>query len=663
MNKRSMKCPICDKDVDSRDYRRHLQLCKNKKYTTFKTKSYLIPNKHFKFLKYKNIYTRPTLPSQSQSRRFKELCGCGSEKPFIDCCYRPYHKSFNLIRLFNKLKDIKIRLGNKATRHFFRLYQQDLSIKKESDELSKRLEMQTIMEMFREIMYLHSLSSPEQVNIFRYSEDPFKSAIHFETMVVDRIFPGHKFPLYQKIIKGYLKKSSSLEKECFQSYANSQFDIFEVIEVKKHVKRGLNSWFKLRNVFTGKKYEFKDPTFIGKIHIWDTIIGRLYRIDNFNLLSTSVLIINPRQKNIFLRILFYLLWHWELKINKKPYSSLIKEYKPLIQDFSNYHLPLNSTLLFNPRLREYLKVDGPIIFEISSIFNQKISSITPNILSPEGNIFLYTEAQGDIKPNSEHDVYTLLKQKSDRFQLNTSHLRISEEFSFDFIINKSNSLNLEGEKKLTFEELAAFHKEQFFDKIIEYCKDTVIISKSWINKDLNKSIDQLYDTQKAVCGSVEYNGSKLLLATYSKESMVELQGLLGEILGNKLIYLEKKKPIDFRDKKLMDKMEDYAYEVDKDLYDMVEFTEEMDECIEEDYQNDDISIQKNIEEKLYKQLIKRWFDQPLPILQGKTPKKCINDPSMRLILIEIIKEQENFFDKKGYFNGQSLIKKHWKNIH
>ncbi|KKK40789.1 MAG: hypothetical protein Lokiarch_48700 [Candidatus Lokiarchaeum sp. GC14_75] len=50
-------------------------------------------------------------------------------------------------------------------------------------------------------------------------------------------------------------------------------------------------------------------------------------------------------------------------------------------------------------------------------------------------------------------------------------------------------------------------------------------------------------------------------------------------------------------------------------------------------------------------LMKRWVNQKIPLLGGKTPKESLRDTKNIHLLIGLIKERENDDDRNGEFNS------------
>ena len=43
----------------------------------------------------------------------------------------------------------------------------------------------------------------------------------------------------------------------------------------------------------------------------------------------------------------------------------------------------------------------------------------------------------------------------------------------------------------------------------------------------------------------------------------------------------------------------------------------------------------------WKDHYKRWFDEPIPALEGLTPRQAAKDPKKRPLLVELLKDYEN----------------------
>ncbi|MHA1491322.1 MAG: hypothetical protein ACTSRI_16930 [Promethearchaeota archaeon] len=609
--------------------------------------------------------------SSQQPAQLRALCGCGSGRIFKECCYRSDHRTFNLTRYIEKLKSIKLRMNDLVFKRFLGEYVQVPEIQEVVDEISDQLCIPTFQQAINVVKW--------DIPFHETPEDITASAIQFETLSIDRTLPGHKLPIIQEYLRFYLRKASERKRECYNSYAFSQFSLYEVVAVKKHINSQKNTWIILRDLFTNEKFEFKDPLISKRLYIWDIVIGRLYKIAGFNIFSTAVFIITPHQKSAFNRILFSF-WLKEAMAQDPSILNRIKlQYPQLLELFSDKYASLQGDFFHTPTLRAFLKQNSPLLFEINR-FIVSISHDYPMIFkSPDGYWWIYSECKGKLDPGNVEDVLKILRTDTRHF-IETSENDNSNTFTFDYFISRNDEHLEEGliDTYINPKKLVELSKEAIVHRIFKFLQKSLIFGATSIMADFTmdqkaEAIESLTEGSMVRIGFVEIKGLKIKLTTYSKESMQELQNYLLQELSSINLQLSAPRFTDMQ--RELNEQEPFSssstipypypspyYSNNSNNNNFDGLDVEFNKYETEQYNKEDNKIESNLENDfndnflsqesmvLRAHLKRRWFDTKLPLLGGKTPKECVSDQKNLPRLVDLIKEMENDDDRKGEYD-------------
>ena len=151
------------------------------------------------------------------------------------------------------------------------------------------------------------------------------------------------------------------------------------------------------------------------------------------------------------------------------------------------------------------------------------------------------------------------------------------------------------------------------------------------------SEDPKFKDGVTIYGNVEINAGTLIISTVSEERYAALKALLYEVLGEQIV------------KNLMEKFtepEDKETDLDEPLED--EGDEPESAASEED---SEWPSNEKVREALEKEMIlmnysRKWLDEKIPALEGKTPREASKDPNLKEKLRDLIREFEyNNIDK------------------
>ncbi len=613
--------------------------------------------KGYKFQKYQlNGKSSDGLKSSLMVRKSTHLdspCGCGSGRIFKKCCYRSDHRIFNIVRYFDKLKNLKLRMHDFILSRFLQdEYFQDSDIQYLVDELSDKMRIPRFSQIFYEIKNGMDLS--------KKPEDIIPSAIHFETLIIDRVLPGHELPVFQEYLTSFLRKASARKLAWYKSYALSQFSLYEVIKVKK-AKNALNyTWALLKNVFTGEIFEFKDPLLTCRVHIWDLIIGRRYEIAGFTLFSTSVFILIPSQQRLFNRILFIFCLKEEVARNSLAMVDIKSQYPQLFKYFSDEIPFLHGNFFRVPLLQAFLKRNSPVIIEILELVNAFSSDYPLIIKSPDGFAITYAKCKGALNPDRILDVVKILTEDEQHF-IDISWSDTPDLFEFDYFVqncNKATTVDVDFKPEILIglSNDAIVHRiYQFLQKVIYY--STASIHIDWTMDEKVDSLDIPFEKSRVRGGFVKIKGAKLKLVTYSRESMKELREYIIDKFGSILTQISL--PIfnniqgERREKEsdayFAEEMPFVKYDDEEDEDDKPTFDSNLDD-------NDNVIDAINLKEesRLVKHYLDmKWLNSKIPALGGKSPKEAISDPDYFPLLLDLIKEIDNSADRKGEYEPSS----------
>ncbi|TFG18734.1 MAG: hypothetical protein EU529_17120 [Promethearchaeota archaeon] len=611
------------------------------------------------FSKNKKKQDKKNLEGQ-KSYRYSEKCGCGSDLIFGKCCYRSDHRIFNLSRYIEKLKNIKLKLNDSILGKFLEDYGTNSEICDIADKLSDDLKIPRFNQIISDIIngWVRIDSSTEN----------FASAIRFEALAIDWTLPGHDKPIIQEAHSILLRKASDRFKKFYLSYSNSQFSYYEVIKVKKAEGSEYNTWILLKEKFTHKKYVIKDPLICSKVFIWDIIIGRLYRIEGFNLFSTSVFILNPEQQKHFNRILF-MFWLKDM-IAKRPkiMRTLESSYPDLKRDFSHIGASFSKEYLYNPQIYAFLKQNSSILIEIMNLTNQIAPKYPFIVKSPDKQDIIFAECVGELKSDKIIEAVNILRSDIKYFK-EVPEMDKPYKFSFDYLIpNVETPVDEEIiNYNITPGKLVNLSKEGIVHKIHELFQKTILFGATSIMSDSSieqqlESVDNFHSGPKIRLGFAEIKKNQIRLVTYSKTSMEKLFTHIKKILKDFLLQLSfpiyddllgksriESQISEFRQNSLLKEMiqgEDNDLDLVDDLIHLSDLSFDYDD--EDDEEEEDLQL---ISRMMRNSLMKRWINQKIPLLGGKSPKESINDPKNVLLLIDLIKEIENRDDRKGQFDS------------
>jgi len=588
--------------------------------------------------------------NQFESGRYWEKCSCGSGLLFSKCCYRPDHRIFNLTRYIDKLKNIKLKMHDLVLIRFLDDYKNIPEIGVITDNLSDDLKIPR----FNQI--LNDLSSG-QVKIESPNEI-LASAIRFETLAVDRTLPGHVKPIYQEFLQFYLLKASDRVKKCYSSYSKSQFSLYEVIKVKNAESAIGNSWVLIRDLFTKKEHVIKDPLICSRLCIWDIVIGRLYRVAGFNLFSTAVFILNPEQQKIFNRILFMFWLKGAVSKDPNVLMELKSKYPKLNTDFSHKYASFSRDYFYNNLVRKYLKQKSPILMEIMNLIHKVAPQYRSIIKSPDKQDIFFAKCKGDLSSEKVIEALEVIRSDIEYFR-EVPGMDEPNKLSFDYFIDHDESKIGEEifDKNITPENLIKLSKESIVHKIHELFQKTILfgatsIMSDWTMEQKVEAMENINEGPKIRVGFVEIKKNRIKLVTYSKKSMRKLLKHIKTIL--KAFLVEISPPI-YTD--VMEKSRDQdQYHSSKEKIQSDEANlphiDQLTNLPEIDFRNEGEEDLLQLESRIMRYyLMKKWTNQKIPLLGGKTPKESLTDAKNIHLLIDLIKERENIDDRKGEFDS------------
>ncbi len=593
---------------------------------------------------------RKVLESHSVEAPFSEPCRCGSGKIFVECCFRSDHRVFNLRGYLEELKDIKISINNYVYRRFLQEYETNREIRDFSDKVSRQLKMMTVQ------AYINQFK--QGIEFRETDKDRATSAVHFETSCVDYTPKSIEKPLFKEALMFYLRKASQKEKEYIDSFASSQFSLYEVIDVRRADFSSHNTWVLLREVFTHKEYELKDPQITAQLSVWDMVFTRLYHIDGFNLLSTAALILSPEMQKAFNRILLVLWIKDVLKEGPHGIESLRDKYPSLFTAFPNKYASIHRYFYHRSEIRRFLKRNAPLLFQAKGIMRDLPSHITsPKFKAPDDHELNYVECHGMLNPQKKHHFITKLRTRSERF-IETSEQGHPGGFKFDYVIpRKKVSSSRTFDSALTPDDLIQCGIKELTHNIFRFLQKSLQFQVKPLTIDLNPKPrinidDYLKERPQVKVGFIEIKDSEIFLTTYSEESMKNLRNYLREECAEEVQELY---PSTVHD--LQDAREDPNSEASTPEPPPKAVSRFTDGRKSSDLSGDEIfplSEDGSSEGEFFPmnsvRYKERWCNRTLPILEGKTPKEAVDDPDLFLLLIDMVKEMENHNNKTFEYN-------------
>ena len=600
-----------------------------------------------------NDHNKTGLKHEKPARNW-ENCGCGSGIIFGECCYRSDHRIFNLTRYLDKLKNIKLKMHDLVLDRFLEDYETNPEICDIADKLSDDLNVPRFNQLVNDVLCGHPrIETPNEI---------LASAIRFEALSVDWTLPGYKKPLFREFLQIYLRKASVRVKECYNSFSKSQFSCYEVIRVKKSEGAINNTWVLLRDLFTKKEYIMKDPLICMRLCIWDVVIGRLYRVAGFNLFSTSVFILDQEQHKAFNRILFVFWLKDEIPNNPTILNELKSKFPQLSRDFSHKYASFSGEYIYNGYIREFLKQNSPILIKLMTLINQ-IAPESPIIIkSPDRKDFLFAECVGELISEKLIKAIEVIRSDVKIFR-EVSEMDVPNEYSFDYfnVLDESPISEELFDNSITPENLIPLCKEAIVCKIHELFQKTIVFGATALmsNWSMEQKVDAMENINvgpKVRVGFVEIKRNRIKLVTYSKKSMEILFNHIKSILKPFLVQLSAPVYTDItensREEGQLSERSRNLFSKEIIEYNDLPYVEDLNKFSEMNLENeeeemDDLQIESRA---IRYNLMKRWINQKIPLLGGKTPKESVKDTKKVHLLIDLIKERENEDDKRGEFD-------------
>jgi len=596
---------------------------------------------------------------QQKLIKYREKCDCGSGKIFGKCCYRSDHRIFNLNRYLEKLKNIKLKMHDLVLARFIEDYKNIPEIREIADNLSDDLNIYRFNQINNDI--INRWVKPEK------SDESFRSAIRFEALTIDWTLPGHDRKIFQESLQFYLRKASERAKKCYDSYSKSQFSFYEVIRVKKAEGATHNTWVLLRDLFTKKEYVMKDPLICSRLYIWNIVIGRLYRVAGFNLFSTSVFILNPDQHKKFNRVLFMFWLRDVIEKNPNVLEELNSKFPLFNRDFSHKYASFSGDYFYDSSIFTFLKQNSPLLIKIMDLMQLFAPEYPLIIKSPDRQDIVYAECVGELTSEKLIEAIEVLRSDTKYFR-EVPELDKTNKYSFDYFITYDESpINEEIiDKNITPKNLIQLSKEAIVHKIQELFQKTIVFGATSIMSDwsMEQKVDAMENINvgpKVRVGFVEIKRSRIKLVTYSKKSM---QKLLKDIKKSLKLFIlqlsaptytdilgrtqKQDFPYDFsakRSQEIYNNSIKFATKYQKEIYPL---EKKLENNQTDDYEEESLFWESRM---MRHYLMKRWINQKIPLLGGKTPKESITDAKNIHLLIDLIKDRENDDDRRGEFDS------------
>ncbi|HME55533.1 MAG TPA: hypothetical protein VKM55_25230 [Candidatus Lokiarchaeia archaeon] len=578
--------------------------------------------------------TKHVTASSNLQSRLKERCKCGSGKPFKSCCFRPDHQVYNLSAYFKRLKSIKERINTRVTTALLTRYKNgDPSITKAADELSE------------------AMGAPRLVPLAFKAAEGEKSAIltasiHYEALVLDQVLPGHGTSIFMEFAGKKTSPNNPLEEQFITSYAGSKISIYEVIAVKSGNRSGKNSWFLLRDKFSGSTHEFKDPLFTGMLQIWDIVIGRPYFIDNFMIFSTSVLTIPASEVQLFDRLLL-LCWGNAVVYSASNESIEILDNleRQFATSFKEERISLAHVGLYGTDLRQFLSTHSWIVKQVHDLLLGISRDFPPLMKAPDGNPVELVTIKARIKPGCGGELLERFKSEPKHFEVHDDENE--QDFSIAYLVDVTGTIP-DNKPVLEFATLRNLPPHEFARALGMAYQRTFVIGSTSVALDESDQIlaskaMHMIDKKRVHGGSVSREGDFVEIFTYSRAAMPGLEAIVRQIAGDLITsfsapeYNNEFETLGPK-KRLLDDLQTLQ-EIGNDVEtDIDEGDESEHEHVDlDENQTTMMNLSKAVERKMH--LL--WLDQPLPALKGKTPRESVEIPEIRPILIDLAKEMDN----------------------
>jgi hypothetical protein len=494
-----------------------------------------------------------------------------------------------------------------------------------------------------------------------------------DVLTLDSVLPDVSKSIFQITNETDALNASSLESECFTSFSSSQISIYEVIKVKKDPLRNLNSWYLIRDLFTGRKYELKDASFNQTLFLWDIIIGRLYSAEGFYLLSNPVIIVSHSNKGIFNRML---LRSWYLYETSKPgrcMDDLLSKYPSLFQDFDDTTINLEESGLYHRDLLVFLKQRPMEIYGIIDIMEDALKRIPSMFIRIDGQPIPSITIK--CRLNNIHTARLLRAscERSDAFQ---KCYQTDCRFGFFCVMERPVSRSNEPHP-FSFRLIVRLGGDDFANAVVQACRTKLRVRiDDFVDGGQEGKCTISYTKDSSgghAIGIIGCNYDEIMLSGFRGEDVGILRELVEHIIGKKLEWMQESQDIEITRimQKAFDDRDDISDYTLIDHHDGIASDEENvnEACGADDdgeFEEDEYStalskpeIDRNVD-ALLKHGIASWFqhvwvDTPSAFLEGKVPRTCCNDEQSRPILIDAVKSIENQLDRQGLYDEMKSL--------
>ena len=519
----------------------------------------------------------------------------------------------------------------------------DEIITRVTDQVAERLGMSPILEFFQNTFPLSMQKSDVAMRV----------ALFHESLGLHQVLPGHARVLYEEVFLARIARASPLEQEVYDAFRQSQYSLYEVVSVRKNATTGQTEWCLLRDLFTGKRYEYSDPALAGTFLIWDVILGRMYTVSGTNLFSAFAMNVKANQAFAFNRLLLYYWAHWETDRNHLTLRELAEKYPAPFRDFNNFDRNLAGSQLFNERLRNFLRWDCPVVWELFYAMNYLGVKQDSETLAPDGRPFAFVRTEGLLRGGCDEEVCRLLRANPRRFR-EGKHPFLEyyayEFYSFEFTALPESldqqPIHRGTQADLDFEKLFCLPVAEFKTHMDQILREIILFG---FTPERAPVIDNpLYNAMpfREIAGFIDVGDDKISCTAYSEGAMSRLCAELESILEELFPVMEPVKQLDSAPKLKRPKYRPRGKKAGGNAYGV---------------NGPDPSEAKEDPRglKLYRfdardagESGKRaWVERPHPLMELKSPAEFANDPATRSELVEMVKQIENFEDYQGRYDS------------
>ncbi len=593
------------------------------------------------------------------TRWLTENCGCGSGKSFQTCCYRPEHCSFRLDKYLDQLKEIKVKMTRHLHCKLLTMYcNGNPSIQDAANSLSRAMKIPTIAQTMQDH---RSGMHPTQDSTQNRGWGRFVDAMFVESLIIDQRLGGYPQPLIKAYKNILASKSNRLAQEILKTLGESKFSIYEVVDVRKLAKNGQNSWFMLRDVFSGQTYEYKDPLFRGRAHLWDLIVGRRYTANGFHLLSTTVFIISSMQKATFNRMLLHRWLHHGLAAGSFDLDQIEARYPNLFVAFQRHQISLGESGLYNEDVQHFVRSNAYQLLDIFRIINSLNNEFEPIIKTPDNKDYSFTKVQGVLKKGTNRKVYTNFRQHPSEFILfektfDEGEPPHDEEDAYEFSFMKQVAdLTVHTPRLKNLKEMLALPLEEFSRCMLAANRRvlTVYMTAEIAYPDREIPIApgiKNSDRSRAKAGSVLVIGNDVTIGTHARENMADLVGLFTKIADGCIERLGKPVPDapDSPGRTVLSREEGVPVNKRTKLLRGASIRRER----RESPPNEDATSDREhevMERRFHEANILAWLDAESEVLGGKSPRQAAGIQALRPIVMDLVKSMENEHDRRGEY--------------